>query len=562
MTADGSQSAESANAMAKSGRAGVAWLVVGATVAVCSAWTLHDLVQSWITTENVALGMMVAVAVGFLLWDRREILAREPVRPSASGWPLLLFAGVLLVFGTRAGLVFGGVLSVFLRGLALLGILWGLVLIYWGWPRARFLILPTVLLLFAFPENYLTAYWVPLRLQTLTAVLSEKIVALLGDAVVREGHVIQTSTFTANVVEACSGIRSLNTVVPTALFIGAYALRRPGAKVALAVLSVPLTIAANVLRVTLTVLLGTHVSREVAEGFFHYFAGVGIFVFCLVGLLVLMQILRLTEQKPRGLPVAGAGSGPGEEDEAPAPVPAANVHLTLPAPGKKVLFVIAVLLLLILAQGFDLHKYLMTFQRYADAPLAGIPKQVGIWTGQDQEIDKAVREIRKPTDMIYRHYSAPGRPDLDVLVLYWKPERGSIFARRLHGPEICSTYQGMKELWVRRRMMPTGKDGRTEVEVSYAVYELGGARMLATWWQETGAGSTGERVEPHGYMAKILFGLRTVWTANLSSPEVSVQLLTPLVDSVERAEEIARVHAEFAREFAPAATACLRPIGR
>jgi exosortase len=511
----------------------LALAVLAATV-LGYAWTARDLARGWVATDGLWVGLMVLAAIGFLIWDRRETIARTPVRPGAWGAVLAGAALGLLLLGTRASLVFG-MTSVLIRGVSLLAFLWGAALLLWGPGLARHLALPTLLALFLFPENYVTAYWVPLRLQTLTAVLSERIVALLGNVVVREGHVLETPGFSANVMEACSGIRSLTTVVPTAIFLSAYLLRRPATRVALVLLAVPLTVLANVFRVSLTVLLGTHVGRRAAEGFFHYFAGLGIFLFCLAGLILLVRVLRHAEPAPDA----------ASEDQ-PSPDPAADASFE-PARilrARPLALLLALSLAGVAWQGWELYRIRRARVIYAPKPLEAIPERIDGRRGAPQPVDERTIALRKPSDVLHRRYAAPGHAPIDLVILYWLPEAGTMLSRRMHGPELCAPFHGLSEKWHRTlTLRPFGRDKET-VEVHCGAFETGGRRILVTWWQQAGTEGLGRLHWPKGYFAWLGFGLKTLWRGELTAPEFAFQLVTPVAGAGEA--ETVKSHRRFA----------------
>jgi exosortase len=508
-------------------RRGIKWLWAGVLLLALLnyAWTFRDLALGWIATDRLVLGLAILVGTVFLVRDRWDAIRREPVAPSRWGLAFLLLSFFLLFVGTRAGLVFvQGMTSVFLRGLSLVALLCGIVILVAGRRVMRHLWMPALLLVFLYPENALTTYWVPLRLQTLAAWLSEKLIALMGIPVVRQGHVLETTAFVANVQEACSGIRSLSTVVPAAIFISAYGLRRPWTKAALIVLAIPVVLFANILRVVGTILLAEYVSHAAAQGFFHYFAGFGVFIFCLVLLVVIWQALQGWERKRKpDNEDAANGLGRGRTRDAAA------------RSSRRLLFrtalVIAVFLELGIAyQTIEIRHVLAAERRVHVRPLAGIPMRIGKWTSETLPDPEDLVRDRHVSDAIYREYRAPGEPPLQVTLLYWRTGEGTFLGRRAHLPETCYPFNGMAQRWTKTRQLQTGSDLLPEVEVTTSAFaHPQRGTVIVTSWQQVGlhAGKI-ERRAYEGKLGQLIYGIREILRIRSDYPaEVALQLSAP-----------------------------------
>jgi len=506
------------------------------------AWTLRDLALGWISEGRVVLGLAVVAGTIFLVRDRWEEVRSAPVKPLKWGMVFLALSLLLLFIGTRAGLVFvQGMTSLFLRGLSLVALLCGTVILVFGWQAMRPLWMPALLLIFIYPENALTAYWVPLHLQTLAAVLGEKAIALLGIPVIRQGHVLETAAIAANVEEACSGIRSLTTVVPAAIFISAYGLRKPLLKAALIALSIAVVLLANIVRVVVTVLIAIEVSREAAQGFFHYFAGLGMFVFCLVILLVLWQ----------GLQNAERASGTGSEEKT-AGGTAQPAHRTSasgrrsPASLRAGLAIAAFLGLGVLYQGLELQYVYAAEHRHTSSPLASIPTRIGKWTAEELPAPPGLERGRHVSDALFRVYRAPGEPEIRMTLLYWRMGEGTFIGRRAHLPESCYPYHGMAQRWSKTQELATGSDVLPVVEVRTSSFAGGEGSVIVTSWQQVGL--RGEPIPRSAYSGKVgqlIYGLREIFRMGSDYPaEVALQLSTTQIGPEER---IISAQVRFAR---------------
>ena len=520
------------------------WVILAALILVNYTWTFHDIVRAWIEREQLTLGLVILAAALYLIWDRRHEFTAESIKPTRWGLAFVVFSFLLLFIGTRAGLVLAaGISGVFLRGVSLVVCLCGLFIFLFGWQAMKPFWLPAILLLFIYPENYFTAYWVPLRLQTLAVVISEKVVALLGNVVVREGHVLETPGFSANVVEACSGIRSLMTVVPTAIFIGAYGLRRPATRLALVLLAIPMTILANVFRVSISIILGIYVSPKAAEGFFHYFAGMGIFAVALIGLLLLLKLLRMAEGPDKD---DSESSDADVESEGYKP---SKTSISMPPLRPSAIAIFAIIILRLIYQALEINRLRANTRKYAHSSIENIPVRIGKWRGKNLHLDEEVIRFRSPCQWLFRTYEAPGEPPIEVLVFYWKPNSGGILERRDHNPEGCGIYHGMKLKWKKEAEVRPSSADLPAVKVNVNALEGPMGTILITWWQQEGFQPPKEFDGPKTYLGRAIFGLKTIfWPQDSKGPELAFQLVTRLGASPER---IMSAHAGFASLFIP-----------
>lgn len=255
--------------------------------------TLPDLVRQWWDDANYSHGFLVPLFSGFLIWQRRRELAA--LAPQGS-W---LGLGVLVV-GVGA-LILGDVgAENFLTRSSLIVILAGLILFHFGREFLRVLLFPLAFLFFMVPLPAILFYAITFPLQSLAAQNAVWTLDLLGIPVLRDGNVIHLSQITLGVTEACSGIRSLISLL--ALAVAWAYLTLPGAwsMVALAAAAVPITIVANAGRVVATGLIGQWFGVQYASGFFHTFSGWLIFLFAFVGLLGVHGVIQLVKRiRPR-----------------------------------------------------------------------------------------------------------------------------------------------------------------------------------------------------------------------------------------------------------------------
>lgn len=134
-------------------------------------------------------------------------------------------------------------------------------------------------------------------LQLLAAKLSVRMIQLLGITVLREGNILQLSNTTLEVVNACSGIRSLITLLAlSAAFAYLSRLKLFGQWV-LFLSAVPIAIFVNVIRLTVTSVLANTYGPELADGFIHELSGVMVFGVALMALYGFFIVLARVEKR-------------------------------------------------------------------------------------------------------------------------------------------------------------------------------------------------------------------------------------------------------------------------
>jgi exosortase len=228
---------------------------------------------------------IVPIISGFVIWQRWRLLAALPIRGSWRGVPLVLAGVAALIVGDIGA-------ETFLMRTSLIVILAGLVLFHFGSAMLRALTFPLGFSLFLVPMPGIFFYAMTARLQHLAAGIGAWALDLLGMAVFLEGNVIYLNSLTLGVTEACSGIRSLMTLVALGIAWAHLMLPRFWMQVVLVVSILPITIVANAGRIVMTGLVGRLFGIEYAEGFFHFVSGWLVFVVAILGLLAVHGVLR------------------------------------------------------------------------------------------------------------------------------------------------------------------------------------------------------------------------------------------------------------------------------
>jgi exosortase len=281
-------------------------LAIACVLAAVVLWMyggiLSSLARQWGSDDNYSHGFFIVPLALFFAWERRRALANAPSRPSVAGVIILLGSLLLLLAGLLGA-------ELFLTRISLVGVLAGITLFVWGRDQFRILAFPIAFLLLMIPLPAIIFNQIAFPLQLLASRAGESALAVAGIPVLREGNVLQLPTRTLEIVEACSGIRSLVSLVTLGIVLGYFTERRTGARVVIALAAIPIAILANGTRVAGTGIASELIGPAAAEGFFHGFSGWLMFVVAFAGLMAVQRAIapgaRATTA-PAGVPQRAA----------------------------------------------------------------------------------------------------------------------------------------------------------------------------------------------------------------------------------------------------------------
>ncbi len=247
---------------------------------------LTGLVKQWLNDPNYRHGLIIPPVSALLLWRRRErILAASTEGGTLPGLILIVTAMILIIGGTAASELFTSRLSIPV-------LLLGAVLFIFGREFTRRAAAPLCLLFLMIPLPYIIYYKITFPLQLFNARLSAGLLNILTVPVIRRGNILHLPNYSLEVITACSGLRSLITMITLALIMAVISDISRNRKIALVILSVPVAVAANTFRLTITALGAYLVSPAFADGTLHQISGLMVFGTGFGMLLIIWGILK------------------------------------------------------------------------------------------------------------------------------------------------------------------------------------------------------------------------------------------------------------------------------
>jgi exosortase len=293
------------------------WRFVAILCALIFAYAsvLGKLGQDWWHDENYSHGLLIPFIIGCILWSQRTRFFRAADRPASFWGGVAVSCALLALWAGTAGA------ELYIQRMSLVLILTGTAIYCWGLKLLKLLLVPLFLLVLAIPVPAIIFNKIAFPLQLFASRCAVAAMGLFDIPVLRQGNVIELMPLGARetkkleVVEACSGIRSLMTLVTLAVVFAYFThsrdddsngsngpyLRTSGWRrlknyrmwrsMIIVASAVPIAIFTNALRVSGTGVLAHYYGTKVADGFFHSFSGWVIYVVAFVMLFGVGLIL-------------------------------------------------------------------------------------------------------------------------------------------------------------------------------------------------------------------------------------------------------------------------------
>jgi exosortase B len=245
----------------------------------------------WASDEQGHGPIIMAVCL-WLLWRQREPLAALKSEPAPlTGIAFFVFAMLLFVVGRSQ--------AVWLLEIgSQIPLLVSILLLLKG-PRAvRLCIFPLFFMIFMvpLPATWVSAVTTPLKIAVSS--VATNLLYHLGYPVGRTGVVMTVGPYELLVADACAGLNSMFTLEALGLlYLQLMNYKSLARNVFLAIVVIPVSFTANVLRVMILVLVTYHFGDAAGQGFVHGFAGMVLFMVALTLIIsidgIFSAVLRL-----------------------------------------------------------------------------------------------------------------------------------------------------------------------------------------------------------------------------------------------------------------------------
>jgi len=433
-----------------------------------------EMVQQWSQDENYSHGFLVPLIAGYFFYTRWPEIKETRVVTWKPGLLVIVFGLFQLLIGWLGT-------EYFTMRSSLIVLLAGLVLSFFGPAVFRAITLPIGYLFFMVPIPYIIydAVAFPLKLfVTKVSVLSLKVI---GVVVVREGNIIMFPATTLEVADACSGIRSLISLLALAVAFAFFIKIAPWKRWLLICSAIPIAIFTNAMRVIITGLLAQHWGEKAAQGFFHEFAGLAVFGLAMVMLVSFGALLMRWGQKTRDSGQWTVDRKQGAEcieqkenievvevKERNKEEGCENCRISIPA------FVAVLFMFVAVGLFINLHQDLQVpIKKSFDQ----FPTTISSWRMVGESYLSAnVQKVLKATDTLSRQYA---NSDGKKVSLYIGYHGGGKDSGGIHSPKHCLPGSGWYEVSTKK----TGLDlSGKKINLVQSVYQKGSDKEVFIYW--------------------------------------------------------------------------------
>jgi exosortase len=248
-----------------------------------AARSLYDVVSR--SNSYYSHALLVPFVSLYFVWQDRANLSQLPKTPSVWGYPFLVFGCFLVLFGDLLGFrIFGQ--------MAVIPLLIGLTLIFWGPRHLRRMWFPLVFLLFMIPLPESLTTSMTFRVRMLATEGAVRLSHLFYLPMIREGSYIHFGDDRILVGDVCGGLRSLIALLAMGTIMSNISHTKPWARVLILLISGPIAVAANIFRIFFLCVVAYIWGSAFVVGTVHDLSGLLIYIVGLGLMLVLEGVLR------------------------------------------------------------------------------------------------------------------------------------------------------------------------------------------------------------------------------------------------------------------------------
>ncbi len=496
-----------------------------------SASTFYNMWQRWFPAwRRTSLGLYDRIMEGESYYTHSPLVpvvsliaavlilrhTRVPVRPRPVVGGLVLAAS----FGLHLMAVMARVN--FASGFTLIGVVAGLILVFWGGTALRRLWFPVAFLAFMVPLPEVSISQLNFRLKMMAADWGVRAANMIGVLAERSGNKVflegDKQLIIANV---CNGLRTLISLLAFGA-IYAYVCKLRGAwRLGLFAMSVPVAVVSNAARIVSLIVVADVWTVEAATGAYHDISG--LFIYAIAFLLMfgleraILGVRRLLGRpaRVRGL-FEGIARDPDDEGQWP------RLARALGAPRGW----LCVAMVALAAVGtWWMSRSVpsgLTQGRIAEA----VPARMGVdgreWEGRDYPLDETTLTILEWPDYVYRIYQARGAPNVELSIIFSRDNR-----KGTHPPDLCLEGGGQEITYKAPTVVDRGEELR-DLPCQEMITQKGAFRTYHLYVYRCGGGYTGSFWEQQ--LVIFLYGL-----INRNASGALLRVSTPLADDLPTA---------------------------
>jgi len=417
-----------------------------------------SLFNSWMTNDDYSYGILIPFISLYFIWEKRQTLDGVAVQ---SYWPIfsvLVFFVLLSVYGVlgSSGNISRPVLPVLIV----------LFTIFCFGPQVfkRFS-LSLCFLIFMIPLPAILDRTIGVFLKSVSSQFGGLFLRAIGYTVYVSGNVIDLGVTKLQVVDACSGLRFLFPLIALGVVYAYFFERAPWKRIACVLITIPIAVVTNVIRICITGILTYHFGSKMAEGFFHDFQGWAIFMVAFVFLFIFGRFLRLFPPK----------------DRQPEPVPIVSDKVPHEKRSNFSAVLISIVILVVVG-GLTLSTRALPSVKIKGG-IQSFPLSFNGWIGKSQLLDAKIIEASGAEESFDGAYIN----DKGQVVSLYMGYRSTAFLENVnffHSPTVCLPSSGWKTIHKSKRIIEDVPLFGT-LPVFEMEMESMGLRNLVYFWFQT-----------------------------------------------------------------------------
>jgi len=247
------------------------------------------LILTWYNSGEYSHGFFIVPLCCYIIWRKKDDLAGIPARPSAWGLAIIVFALFIYLFAHFARIMT-------LTSLSMIMVIAGVPIYFYGFVMFRHLLFPIFLLLFMIPIPLQIYASLTVPLQLFVSKVTVGILSLWNIPIFREGNVIKIPGHTLQIVDACSGLRSMITLLLLGAVLGYLTIKSLFLRMVLFISAVPIAIFVNVVRVLFLIIAYYYFNYDLTIGTIHVLFGLIIFILDLIFIFAVKGVLSIWDR--------------------------------------------------------------------------------------------------------------------------------------------------------------------------------------------------------------------------------------------------------------------------